>query len=364
MKFNDTILQQWKSRFIFSTYEQSMLFNNDITISKENRNKVFNCKQIDSLQVRFFNHILYSNVSANYHKVSFDICASNIIDILFDFYASNDTLILTTQSEHPSVVNNLNKCKNIIYINDMDSLIDIQNKLSAYKNVLLYICATPALSTNIIPNSIVENIQMICKNAKKTIISILDDVQGFFLYPRSYDIYDYVIGTAHAIIPGFNLGFVISKKDDSLFNMHSETYENMFIDRLDHILKYKSLLYQYSMVLTQYYSILQYYDNKFKLYNEIPFKFFIIDQGKIDAERNLNPSARIPTYLIGSTDINDNSYGEYELNRRYKELAAKNNKLYYSTGLFRSTLSILDFDSFLKIIHKINLLINNMLYNI
>jgi len=33
-----------------------------------------------------------------------------------------------------------------------------------------------------------------------------------FILPRDYEKYDYVIGTAHALIPGFNLGIVLSRE--------------------------------------------------------------------------------------------------------------------------------------------------------
>lgn len=362
MKFNDAILYNWKDKFEFTTFEKTLLFDTNVTIPEDQRDLIFNNKQNPALQQRFFNHILYSNITCNDYKVSFDTCATNIINTLFKTYVTNNTLIITTNSEHPSVVNNLNNYddNNIVYVDNMVSVFDIKNKISAYDNVLIYVCATPALGTCVISNEIIENIQLICKNSKKPIISVLDDVQGFFLYPRSYKIYDYIIGTAHAIIPEFNLGFVISKQHDDTFNLYASQYEEMFIDMLDHILKYKSLLYHYSMILSQYYSNLLYCNNKFKLYNELPFKFFIIDQGKIDYERKLNPTAKIPMYLIGSTDVYENNEQHYKLNTWYKEVSLKNNKLYYSTGLLRASLSILNFNDFLSIIHKMNMIINNM----
>lgn len=362
IKFNDNILYSWKDKFKFTSYEHSLLFNNDMTIPEDKRNLVFNNKQNIEFQKRFFNHILYSNISSNNYKVSFDTCATNIINKLFERYATSNTLIITTNSEHPSVVYNLNKYNddNIIYIDNMLSIFDIKNKISKYTNILIYVCATPALSINIVQNELIENIQIMCKKYNKHLVTILDDVQGMFLYPRDYRIYNYIIGTAHAIIPGFNLGFVISNKQDDICNLYSQKYEEIFIDMLDHILKYKSLLYQYSMILTQYYSTLLFYNNKFKLYNELPFKFFIIDQGKIDYERKNNPKMRIPMYLIGSTDVCDNNICDRKINSWYKEISIKNNKLYYSTGLLRATLSILNFDDFINILHKMNMIINNM----
>ena len=74
---------------------------------------------------------------SNNYKVSFDTCATNIINKLFERYATSNTLIITTNSEHPSVVYNLNKHNddNIIYIDNMLSIFDIKNKIFYTKRV-------------------------------------------------------------------------------------------------------------------------------------------------------------------------------------------------------------------------------------
>jgi hypothetical protein len=49
MKFNDTLLYSWKSKFEFTTSEKALLFNNDIIISEEERDYVFNYKSTEAL---------------------------------------------------------------------------------------------------------------------------------------------------------------------------------------------------------------------------------------------------------------------------------------------------------------------------
>ena len=358
MTFDKQILYNWKQQFIFSNSDKDNLSNIDVLISDNDKKNIFIDSYDLNRQIMFFKHILYSNISLDQYYVSYDSCATNIINKLFDTYVTENTLIITSFNEHPSVLNNLNKfnSNNIVYINNISTIFNLN--FQQYSNIFIYICATPAYGTNIIPNSIIKKLQKKIYTYNNNIITVLDDVQGFFLYPRDYSIYDYIIGTAHAIIPNFNLGYVISKRNNKqIFNLYSAYYEIKFINALNSIFKYKHLLYQYSTILSQYYYELT-TNKKFRLYNEVPFKFYIIDQEKIDYEKQYNNTQSVPTYLIGTTDINDNTQRYVELNKWYKEIALKNNKLYYSTGLLRATLSILDFDDFLSIIDKLNMLIN------
>jgi hypothetical protein len=41
---------------------------------------------------------------------------------------------------------------------------------------------------------------------------MIDDVHGMFLIPRDYSIFDYILYTAHSLIPNYEMGFLISKK--------------------------------------------------------------------------------------------------------------------------------------------------------
>ena len=63
---------------------------------------------------------------------------TNIINNLFDKYVDDDTLVITTGSEHHSVRNNLNKCKNVVNFvcrGEIRQDIDIINTIKPFKKV-------------------------------------------------------------------------------------------------------------------------------------------------------------------------------------------------------------------------------------
>ena len=64
------------------------------------------------------------------------------------------------------------------------------------------------------------------------------------MLPRDYSIFDYVIGTAHAIIPEYNCGIVISK--DKPYCRNPKKIAMKFSNLLSIVLKRKQYLSSFS----------------------------------------------------------------------------------------------------------------------
>jgi len=85
-------------------------------------------------------------------------------------------------------------------------------KIRRYKRVFLYAIGTTCGDGVITPTSLFRQIQAIVRSANVELISVLDAVQELFLFDRDYSCFDYVIGTAHALVPEYDTGIVISKE--------------------------------------------------------------------------------------------------------------------------------------------------------
>lgn len=149
-----------------------------------------------------------ANNVATTHSVSFDVSATSIIDKLFSMYVDNKTLVIVSSDEHDSVKKHLEK-SNTCVINMHNKNLDwgsIKKIVDGYTNIFCYIIGTTA-SGNITKDIFLKKIKSLCTNKK--IIMVLDAVQEMFVLPRDYSMFDYIIGTAHAMTKGFDMGIVI-----------------------------------------------------------------------------------------------------------------------------------------------------------
>lgn len=210
---------------------------------------------------------------------SFDECATNIINDLFKRYVDDYTLVLTTGSEHPSVVNNLNNCKNVKYIVNSDGLVNVDLNLKSYKRVFVYCIALSVGDSHYLPNLLISNLKSKIRNSGVEGIFVLDAVQELFLLPRDYSIYDYVIGTAHAIIPDFNSGILISDKkcntSDKMLERGYTYYELLRI-----ILSKREILEQFNFVMNEYFKPILLKDKNLSQSINGPYTFNLLDYKK------------------------------------------------------------------------------------
>ena len=150
----------------------------------------------------------------NNRFVSTALNATTIINKLFEDYVNDDTLVITTDDEHPSVKANLDKCKNVVKICGNGRLLNNEFSLNElvkkYKNVFVYVIGLSVGGNHFAYQKLFEDIKEMLVNEKIQHCMVIDAVQEFMLIPRDYSIFDYVISTAHALFPDYECGIVIS----------------------------------------------------------------------------------------------------------------------------------------------------------
>lgn len=179
--------------------------------------------------------------------------ATNLIDKLFETEVDDDTLVITSEREHPSVINARNKCKNVFVANYIDNFVNCKtlNLPTTHKKVFLYIISTQVGTGEITPNYAIENIINFYKSNGIKIKVCLDDCQGMFCVQRDYSIFDYVLFTAHSLFKGTNQGMLFSKYTNKHIGNYSTealldilTKFKLINDKKDKILSFKNVMTQ------------------------------------------------------------------------------------------------------------------------
>jgi hypothetical protein len=74
-------------------------------------------QDFEVLTNEFFNRMPFCNCNHLNKDLSFEISATTFINKLFETYVDDDTLVISSDSEHPNVRKNIDKCKNVIILN-------------------------------------------------------------------------------------------------------------------------------------------------------------------------------------------------------------------------------------------------------
>ena len=214
-------------------------------VSKESSKEDF-----EILSMEYFNRMPFCNCNVASKDLSFEISATTFINKLFETYVDDETLVISSDSE-------LNNSKNVLLLNHYTdirgyNIEKVINESKKYKKTFVYIIGTRNDTGEITPQLFFEEMKktFIENNIDHTIV--LDDVQGMFLVPRDYSMFDYVIGTAHAICTGFDMGIMIS--NEYLTGKKAYNWGSKYLESLDIILKRQSKMNIFRDVLIQYYS--------------------------------------------------------------------------------------------------------------
>lgn len=228
--------------------------------SKEELNKLTSIRETDEIvsdnfedeKARTFAMLPFN--SFTHHNLTVDTCATNIIDMLFAKYVDDDTLVITTGSEHHSVKNNLKKCKNVVHFvcrGEIRKDIDIIKAIKPFKKIFIYMIGLSVGDPHYLNNCIIERLQNLLANENKQFVTVLDAVQELFLLPRDYSIYDYVVGTSHALIPNYDMGMLFGKNE---LSYKAGNWLKDFNDCMSILLRNRDKLYQLNVVLRQHFA--------------------------------------------------------------------------------------------------------------
>lgn len=210
----------------------------------------------------FLSHLL--GVVPNNFVVRMAKQATLLINDLFEHYVDDDTLVISSDFEHPSVVANLEKCQNVIKLKMhgecdccsptlVNSLVE---RAKAYKRVFIYIIG---MTNDASKQSNMEfhrllKIELVKHNIPHTYV--YDDVQGAFYLPRDYSIFDFVIVTGHAPVYHYSLGFLLCREDlqkDYIPGTFAKSALAQYVLPLDIVLKRRHKVLMFDSVIRAYF---------------------------------------------------------------------------------------------------------------
>ncbi len=227
------------------------------------------------------------------HSIANDSCATNLIETLFDHYDNEKTLLAISNAEHINVQNvahKHNRFNNLVIVDHENEIVPYNTTklLKQFEkgnyNTLFFYCIGTQLSTGIITrNYFFEKLreEFNKKFPNKNLVIALDDVQGMYLVPRDYSIFDYVINTGHSVVPPIDLGICFYRKDHkevfSSSQLEMDRELSFYCSRLSEVLKpYRFGGFQtFRMVMMNVFEkVLD--DPKTKLYNRTSNHIFAI----------------------------------------------------------------------------------------
>lgn len=206
----------------------------------------------------YFSLMLYSNININNYNINFGDNGSFFINCIFNQFINDQTLVITTRYQHNAVKDNLKKCKNVVQL-QVDDIINfdrqkILNYIENFNNIFVYIIGVQIMTGQITPQSFFIQIKNLLIQKKKNFKLMIDDVHGMFLIPRDYSIFDYILYTAHSLIPNYEMGFLISKKQNKQFGIINTNYGEEYLNKLKLILSKRDKLFLFNTIMSQYFS--------------------------------------------------------------------------------------------------------------
>lgn len=206
----------------------------------------------------YFSLMLYSNIDINNYNINFGDNGRFFINCIFNQLVTDQTLIITTKYQHDTVKANLKLCKNVIQL-QIDDIINFDREkilsyIENFNNIFVYIIGVQIMTGQITPQQFFIQIRNLLIQKKKNFKLMIDDVHGMFLIPRDYSIFDYILYTAHSLIPNYQMGFLISRKQNKQFGIINTNYGEEYLNKLRLILTKKDKLFLFKTVMTQYFS--------------------------------------------------------------------------------------------------------------
>lgn len=213
-------------------------------------------KEEISIDKLFLDLIPYQFSGIENYKIGFGQCATDLIKDVFKKHCSDDTLIITSNMEHPNVNKWLKEYKNVYKIISTNHIMisdELISKIKSSKNIFVYCIGTTCSNGFIVPNSIFKKLKNLFETYNKEYIFALDTIQELFLTPRDYSMFDYIFGTGHVYAPDFNMGFCLSRQKQI-----GTLYENIFdLYKLIQIyLKRESFIRMFNQIIKDHFDYL------------------------------------------------------------------------------------------------------------
>lgn len=242
------MLKQYFNSF-FDNEAQRIIFNSICSDNYQN-NEISEWLSVEN---RFKKTLPYSDGLDSFY-IELNKSASIFIKELFFKYVDITTFVIGA-AEHTTIRSCMDNIQNKLYLDwniikkyDIDTIIN-QFKQSNCKKIFIY--GTGILNSQVVPQSFYIKLKERLSEENIEHVIVLDDVQGMFVVPRDYSIFDNVIFTCHALVPNFDLGILLSKTHEALGYTDAKKL-NMFLDLLDLLFKRKDKLLLFNFMLKQY----------------------------------------------------------------------------------------------------------------
>ena len=259
------ILEKWNNYSLFTEKEYEFINTTNPT------EKIIDPKKYIEFENEYFNLLPFSNISSETYNVRLADCATTLIKQLFSHYVNDNTLIICSDLEHANVKEIISHYKqnNIYYINYQNiqtNFLLLLDKIKDYQNIFVYCIGTTISNGIIAPQHVFQKLKGYFIENNKQYKMVLDDIQGMFLVPRDYSVFDYIINTGHSLITNYNAGMVIYKKE--LWCPGEEIYNwgEGYIERVKLLLTKFNKINIFNLVCKQYFEYLL-KDNRFSFPN-------------------------------------------------------------------------------------------------
>ena len=293
---------------------------------------------IDNWEMNLDGYHLYLDKNAT--ELIYKICEKEIDD---------DTLIITSVVEHPAVkgaIESLNRTNvdHVIlnYYNGINELNISQVKEACdkknYKKAFVMIIGTQVTTGEVTPQKFFTKLKKYLTEKGIETVMAIDDCQGMYLVPRNYNIFDYVIYTAHTLVREHHMGMLWSKKELD-FGLQKEGWLTQYYNKLRVMLKFRNAFNNFSYAMREEFREL-YRPYITAVTDSVPFIFSI----KVDCQ----PSAVFNKYT------SDTWLKEYEI-----KLESDNDKWFYIK--MRAAQYIATPEKLLKAIPLVKMLLNNVI---
>ena len=295
------ILTNWYNSLNLTDGELKLLNNCERCDDKDTFDESFYQNLVNML----FNRAFHSNLDRS-HWLRLSECATNLISQIFECLYDENSIVLSTMQEHTNVLKILEN-KNVHYVdfqNDTEETIleSCKHAANSYNKIIVYMSGTQIKTGRVIDNSFFFNLKK-CLGDKE-IYMILDDVQGMFMIPRSYEQFDFVTGTAHSLIEGYDTGFVILKKEIlSRYNIGVENcrWISDYLPLLDIMIKRRKQISEFHAIMEEYcHDLIS--ENNFKIYDKQANHIFSFDCNKLPFTSNIEAMMNKYRIYIDSVD--------------------------------------------------------------
>ena len=270
----DDLIKWYKNFIEFSAQEKKVLnaVKPEVIIEKSDADYLL-------IQNAFFDRMPFCNINTVNRYITFDKSGTDFINKIFETEINDETLVISSIHEHESVKKWLKIIKNVILLDLNDDYTQSIDKIlfeaKKYKKVFVYIIGTQISTGEITPQEFFIQLKQKFEKNNINYKIMLDDVQGMFLVPRDYSIFDYILYTAHAMVYNYNAGLLISK--DGKFGTKAYNLAEDYLKKLDIILAHKDKIFLFKQLFIQYFSFMIRDTNTFKLYNYTADHIFAIE---------------------------------------------------------------------------------------